>query len=101
VGCANSVAARNRPICSAIEFTHPTGTFSVLATAKIFKLRTAKAEIRKGARAKLMLRFSKGTLKALRGALKKRETIKAKVRISVRDAAGNTAATRRTFKLKR
>src|SRR6266487_163552 len=25
VGCANSVGPRNRAVCSAIEFTHPTG----------------------------------------------------------------------------
>jgi Arylsulfotransferase (ASST) len=77
------------------------GSVVVPGAAKLFKLRTAKAEIRKGTRARLLLRFSKGTLKALRRALEERKAIKATVSISVRDAAGNAAAKLRTFRLKR
>jgi hypothetical protein len=33
VGCANSVGPRNRTICSAIEFTHPTGRARVTRAA--------------------------------------------------------------------
>jgi hypothetical protein len=77
------------------------GTLSAPTSGKVFRLRSAKAEIREGARAKLLLRLSKGILNALRRALKKREAIEAKLMLNVRDTAGNSAAKQRTFKLKR
>jgi hypothetical protein len=77
------------------------GGFSVRAGARMFKLRTAKAQVSEGGQAKLMLRISKTARKALRRALKKHGAIHAKVNISVRDAAGNSAQKERTFKLRR
>jgi hypothetical protein len=77
------------------------GSFSDSSTGQTFKLSTARAEVRKGATAKLRLHLSKRASRALRRALKRRKAVIAKITIIVRDASGNTTQKRRTVKLTR
>jgi hypothetical protein len=81
-----------------------TGTASVpgaARAAKRFKLKPASARIAKGAKAKLKLKVPRKAQKAIKRALRKGKKVKVAVKVTVRDAAGNSTAKRRTIRLRR
>jgi hypothetical protein len=77
------------------------GTVSVPGAARTYRLKSATKQIRRGGKAKLKLKFSKKTLKVVKRALSKRKKIKARVTVTVKDAAGNRTTKKRSIRLKR
>jgi hypothetical protein len=77
------------------------GTVSVPQAARLYRLRSATKRIAKGATARLRLRFSKQGLRAVRRAVRKRKSLKIKVRVVATDAAGNSAVRKRAIRLRR
>jgi hypothetical protein len=71
-----------------------------VAAARRFKLRKVSQPITKGGRAKLRLKVSRNARGAAKRALQKSKKITAKIKVSVRDSAGNTITKRRTIRLK-
>jgi hypothetical protein len=70
--------------------------------ARTLRFKRSKATLKAGARKTVKLGLAKRTLAQLRKALKpRRRTLKAKVTIIARDAAGNSSTKRLTIKLKR
>jgi hypothetical protein len=67
----------------------------------VFKLRPASAQIAKGGRAKLELRFPKRTSRTVRRALRRRQKVRVGVGVTARDLAGNATTARRSFSLTR
>jgi hypothetical protein len=67
----------------------------------VYKLRSASAQIAKGAKARLQLRYSKAASRLVRRALRRRQRVRVKVVLTAKDAAGNSATSRRAFRLKR
>jgi hypothetical protein len=65
-----------------------------------FTLRTASAQIRKGYRARLELRFSQKAWRLARRALIAHGSVRARVRLTVRDAAGNAVTVQRSIRLR-
>ena len=67
-----------------------------------YKLKGVKNRlIARGHRATLKLKVSKKGLRAIKRALRKHKKVSAKLKLSLRDAAGNTTVKRRTIKLRR
>jgi len=54
-----------------------------------------------GTKATLKLKVSKAALKAIKRALRGRKKVKASIKLTARDGAGNLATGKRTVKLKR
>jgi hypothetical protein len=77
------------------------GTVSVPGASRTYRLKPATKRIARGRTARLKLKFSKRALKAVRGALRKRKKVSARVTVTVSDAAGNGTTQRRTIRLKR
>jgi hypothetical protein len=77
------------------------GTVAVPGAARTYKLKSATKQIPRGGKAKLKLKFSKKALKAVKRALKRRKKIKARITVTVKDAAGNGATKKRSIRLKR
>jgi hypothetical protein len=77
------------------------GTVSVPSAARTYRLKSATKQIPRGGKAKLKLRLSKKAFKAVRRALSKRKKVKARVTVTVKDAAGNAATKKRSIRLKR
>ena len=65
-----------------------------------FKLRPASARIAQGAKAQLRLRLSKAASRTVRRALRRHRRVRVSVVLTAMDAAGNTARSRRSFRLK-
>jgi hypothetical protein len=76
------------------------GTLSVPGASKTYKLKKATKSIAGGGKAKLKLKLSKKARKAAKRALRRHRKVKAKVRVTVTDAAGNKASENRTIRLK-
>jgi hypothetical protein len=76
------------------------GRVIVAGAARAFKLRPASARIAKGATARLQLRFSKSASRSVRRALRGRQRVKVRVVATAKDSAGNTAISRRSFRLR-
>ncbi len=75
------------------------GRIVVPGAARAYKLRPASAQIAKGAKAKLQLRFSKAASRRVRRALRRRRQVRARVVLTAKDFAGNTATSRRRLRL--
>ena len=71
-----------------------------VAAARRFKLRRASLPITKGSKARLRLKLSKTARRAAKRALRKGRRIAVKIKVTVRDSAGNTTTKRRTIRLK-
>jgi hypothetical protein len=65
------------------------------------KLKRAAKSIRKGGRATLRLKLSKKARRAIGRALRKRRKVRARIKVTLTDAAGNSRVLRRTVRLKR
>ena len=59
------------------------------SAAKRHKLRSAKRSLAKGKKTRLKLRLRKSTVRAVRRALRARKKVRARVKVTVTDAAGN------------
>jgi hypothetical protein len=77
-----------------------TGTISVPKASKVVRFKTTKLKLTVGKLTRVKLKLSKGGLKAVRKALKHHQ-LKAKLRVTVKDAAANATVLKRTVKLKR
>jgi ribosome-associated protein YbcJ (S4-like RNA binding protein) len=77
------------------------GTVSVPGAARNYRLRSLTKQIRTGGKAKLKLKFSKRVLKATARALRRHRKVRARVTVTVKDAAGNATTQRRSIRLKR
>jgi hypothetical protein len=64
-------------------------------------LMPASAQIQKGSRVRLELRFPKRAYKLARRALRDRKSVRVRLKLTARDAAGNATTTRRNVKLSR
>ena len=76
------------------------GRLVVPGAARAYKLRPASAQIAKGAKANLQLRFSKAASRKVRRALRKHRRVRARVVLTAKDFAGNTATSSRRLRLK-
>jgi hypothetical protein len=77
-----------------------TGTISVPKASKVVRFKATKLKLTVGKLTRVTLKLSKGGLKAVRKALKHHQ-LKAKLRVTVKDAAANPTVIKRTIKLKR
>jgi hypothetical protein len=77
-----------------------TGTISVPKASKVVRFKATKLKLTVGKLTRVTLKLSKGGLKAVRKALKHHH-LKAKLRVTVKDAAANATVIKRTVKLKR
>ena len=83
-------------------FASASGGVSVPNASKNYKLKPVKSRfVARGTKATLKLKVRKAVLKAIRRALGKGRKVKAKVKLTALDAAGNKASKKRTVKLKR
>ena len=69
-------------------------------SAKVVRLKQASKTLAPGSSTKLKLKLSKKRLGQVRGALREGKKLRAKINVTVRDAAGNAATGRRTVALK-
>jgi hypothetical protein len=76
------------------------GRVTVPGAARTFKLRSASAQLQRGIKRKLRLRFSKQASRRVRRALRKRLRVRARVLLTANDAAGNAATSRRSVRLR-
>lgn len=77
------------------------GWVSVRGGSKLFKLRSVTKQIAQGGRAELKLRLKRSALRAIASALRAGTTVRAKITVTAKDAAGNVTTKRRTIRLKR
>jgi hypothetical protein len=75
------------------------GTVNVPGAAKVYTLKRATARILKGGRATLKLKVSRKAQTAIKNALRNKKKVKAKITVTVTDAAGNKTTKTRTIKL--
>jgi hypothetical protein len=76
------------------------GTVNVPGASKVFKFKTASASASAGKSVRLKLKLSKKSLRAVKRALKRKKKLKARIRITARDGAGNTKVEKRTIALR-
>ncbi len=76
------------------------GRVLIAGAARTFKLLPAVAQIARGARARMELRFTKATSRTVRRALRRRADLRAKVVLTATDSTGNATTSRRTTRLK-
>lgn len=76
-----------------------TGTISLPNSAKAVRFKTAKVRLTGGKRTKITLKLSKRSLNLVRRA-QKHHKLRAKLTVTVKDAAGNKTAKKLTFRLK-
>jgi uncharacterized delta-60 repeat protein len=78
------------------------GTVSVPAASKVYRLKAIRNRfVASGTKATLKLKVSKAALKAIKRALRGRKKVKASIKLTARDGAGNLTTGKRTVKLKR
>lgn len=78
------------------------GTVSVPAASKVYRLKAIRNRfVAHGTKATLKLKVSKAALKAIKRALRGRKKVKASIKLTARDGAGNLTTGKRTVKLKR
>ena len=83
-------------------FASASGTVSVPAASKVYRLKAiANRLVPSGTKATLKLKVPKAALKAIKRALRGRKKVKASIKLTARDRAGNLATGKRTVKLKR
>jgi len=78
----------------------PGGRFNVPGAAKVYALKAASATIPTGGKATLKLKISRKAQKAIKSALRRHKTVKAKVTVTVTDAAGNRTIRTRVIRLR-
>jgi plastocyanin len=78
-----------------------TGTVSVPGAGKVFRLKKASKQLAAGAKATLKLKLPKQASRSLRRALARRTRLTARLRVTAKDAAGNTRSAKRRIRLKR
>ena len=77
------------------------GTVSVPGAAKVYRLKTVKRTVAANVRVKIRVKLTKGGLRAARKALGHGKHLKAKLKITAKDRAGNTRSERAVVQLKR
>jgi hypothetical protein len=77
------------------------GRIVVPGAARVFGLRPASAQIQKGYSARLKLQLSKKAWRVAQRALSTRKSVRVRVQLSARDAAGNVTAAQRSIRLGR
>jgi hypothetical protein len=77
------------------------GTVNVPNASKVYKLKSVSATAVPGATVTIRAKLAKKGLKAVKRALRRRRTVKAKLTITAKDVAGNTKTAKRTVRLKR
>jgi peptidoglycan/xylan/chitin deacetylase (PgdA/CDA1 family) len=76
------------------------GSVNVPGASKVHRFKKVSAKAVPGTVVKLRLRLSKKSLKAVKRALRHHRKLKAKIRITARDAAGNSKSAKRSVRLK-
>ncbi len=76
------------------------GTINVANASKVYRLKRSTASLEQNVATKLKLRISKKARGPIRRALKRHRKIKAKLTISLKDAAGNTSTVKSTVSLR-
>ncbi len=83
-------------------YASASGTVSVPGASKVYRLKsTANRFVAGGTRATLKLKVTRAALKAIKRALRGRKKVKASIKLTARDGAGNLTTGKRTVKLKR
>jgi hypothetical protein len=78
-----------------------TGGVSVPGASKVYRLKAIKNRfVARGTKATLKLKVPKKAQKAIKQALRKKKKVKANVKLTARDGAGNLTTGKRTVKLK-
>ena len=78
------------------------GTVSVPAASKVYRLKAIRNRfVASGTKATLKLKVPKAALRAIKRALRARKKVKASIKLTARDGAGNLTTRKRTVKLKR
>ena len=76
------------------------GSVNTSGASKVHRFKKVSAKAVPGTVVKLRLRLSKKSLKAVKRALRHHRKLKAKIRITARDAAGNSKSAKRSVRLK-
>jgi hypothetical protein len=83
-------------------YASASGTVAVPGASKVYRLKSiANRFVASGTKATLKLKVPKAALKAIKRALRGRKKVKASIKLTARDAAGNLTTGKRTVKLKR
>ena len=83
-------------------YASASGTVSVPAASKVYRLKSIRNRfVAGGTKATLKLKVPKAALKAIKRALRARKKVKASIKLTARDSAGNLTTGKRTVKLKR
>ena len=83
-------------------YASASGTVSVPGASRVYRLKSiANRFVAGGTKATLKLKVPKAALKAIKRALRARKKVKATIRLTARDGAGNVTTGKRTVKLKR
>ena len=77
-----------------------TGSVSVPGASKVYRFKRVTRQVRANVATKLRLKLPKKSLRAVKRALLKGKRLKAKVKITAKDRAGNTRVQRETIQLK-
>jgi hypothetical protein len=77
------------------------GTVEIGAQARVHRLRSATAKAAADSRVRVILRLSRKTRRAARRALRRGQRLRAKIAVTLRDAAGNTGSAKRAVRLRR
>ena len=83
-------------------YASASGVVSVPKASKVYRLKAiANRFVARGTKATLKLKVPSAALKAIKRALRGRKKVKASIKLTARDGAGNLASGKRTIKLKR
>jgi hypothetical protein len=76
-----------------------TGTVSTRGAAKVYRFKAVKRSVPANVKTKMRLKLAKKQLRAVKRALKKRKSLKAKIAVSATDQAGNTRTQKLTIRV--
>ncbi|MGH2978640.1 MAG: hypothetical protein ACRDLQ_03265, partial [Solirubrobacterales bacterium] len=76
------------------------GTVSILSHARVHRLRTTTVNAAANSRVRVKLRLPKKTKRAARRALRRGRRLRARISVTLRDAAGNTGSAKRAVRLR-
>jgi uncharacterized delta-60 repeat protein len=83
-------------------FASASGTVSVPAASKVYRLKAIRNRfVANGTKVTLKLKVPKAGLKAIKRALRARKKVRASIKLTARDGAGNLTTGKRTVKLRR
>jgi hypothetical protein len=77
------------------------GTISVPGAAKTVRAKSVSKQVAAGKTTRFGLTFSAPKVKTFRRALRKRQSLTARITVSAKDASGNTSSAKRRIKLNR